>query len=336
MRNFLVAVAFLSSGVNLVQAQTREVTIAHQDMIVPFRAAQAAGELEKTTGYKIKWKMFGGGGDVLKAMASGEVPIGEAGSSAVTTAAAQGLNVQVVWILDEINNAEQLVMTAKSGVSDVSGIKGKKIATPLASTAHYQLAFAMKKAGLKPGDVQVLNMRPAEIAAAWERGDIDGAFIWNPVLSKLKDQGGRVVLSSADVARQGAPTFDALIVDKDWAAKNKAFVTALVGAMAKADAAFRSDQAAFVSDPSRVEQIARIVGSTPADVAPALKSYAYPTAREQSSDAWLGGGNVGGVAKALATTGAFLKEQGRVAELPGDFSKFVNPEFASAAADAKP
>jgi taurine transport system substrate-binding protein len=328
--------ALLSSGVSIAQAQTKEVTIAHQDMIVPFRVAQAAGELEKTTGYKIKWKMFGGGGDVLKAMASGEVPIGEAGSSAVTIAAAQGLNVQVVWILDEINNAEQLVMTAKSAVSDVSGIKGKKIATPLASTAHYQLVFAMKKAGLKPSDVQVLNMRPSEIAAAWERGDIDGAFIWNPVLSKLKGQGGRVILSSADVAKQGAPTFDALIVDKDWAAKNKAFVTALVAMMAKADASFRSDQAAFVSDPDRVKQIAKIVGSSPEDVAPALKSYAYPTAREQSSDAWLGGGNAGGVAKALATTGTFLKEQGRVAELPGDFSKFVNPEFADAAADAKP
>ena len=60
-------------GAATAQAQTKEVTIAHQDMIVPFRVQQAAGAVEKATGYKINWKMFGGGGDVIKAMASGEV-----------------------------------------------------------------------------------------------------------------------------------------------------------------------------------------------------------------------------------------------------------------------
>ncbi|MBI3699162.1 MAG: taurine ABC transporter substrate-binding protein [Afipia sp.] len=332
MKNSLLVLLLFSAGIGFAKADSKEVTIAHQDMIVPFRAAQAAGELEKATGYKIKWKMFGGGGDVLKAMASGEVPIGEAGSSAVTIAAAQGLNVQIVWILDEINNAEQLVMTEKSGVTDIAGIKGKKIATPLASTSHYQLVFAMRKAGLKASDVQVLNMRPSEIAAAWERGDIDGAFIWNPVLSRVKEQGGKVILSSADVAKDGAPTFDAVIVDKGWAAKNREFVTAMVGLMAKSDAAFNADRAAFTADPERVKQIAKVVGSSPEDVAPALDSYAFLPAREQVSDKWLGGG----VANALATTASFLKEQGRIVEVPADFRNYVNGEFAAAAADKKP
>ena len=45
-------------GTAAVQAQTKEVTIAHQDMIVPFRVQQAAGAVEKATGYKISWKMW--------------------------------------------------------------------------------------------------------------------------------------------------------------------------------------------------------------------------------------------------------------------------------------
>ena len=71
----------LGIGATSALAQTKEVTFAHQDMVVPFRVLQAAGDSEKATGYKINWKMFGGGGDVIKAMASGEVPIGEVGSS---------------------------------------------------------------------------------------------------------------------------------------------------------------------------------------------------------------------------------------------------------------
>ncbi len=313
-------------------AQTKEVTIAHQDMIVPFRVQQAAGAVEKATGYKINWKMFGGGGDVIKAMASGEVPIGEVGSSPATAAAAQGLDVQVVWIIDDINDAEQLVVSAKSGITKLADLKGKKIATPLASTAHYQLMFALTKAGMNPKDVQIMNMRPPEIAAAWERGDIDGSFIWDPVLSKLRAAGGKKILSSSDVAKQGAPTFDALMVNKAWADKNKEFVTALVKEMAKADAAYKVNAAKYTADSDLVKTIAKVVGATAADVPAALKDYGYPTAAEQASDKWLGGGANSGAAKAMANTAAFLKEQGRITDIPKDFGKFVNPEYAAAAA----
>jgi taurine transport system substrate-binding protein len=319
-------------GATAATAQTKEVTIAHQDMIVPFRVAQAAGAVEKATGYKINWKMFGGGGDVLKAMASGEVPIGEVGSSPATAAAAQGLDVQIVWIIDDINNAEQLVVSAKSGITKIQDLKGKKIATPLASTAHYQLMFALTKAGVNPKEVQILNMRPPEIAAAWERGDLDGTFIWDPVLSKIKTAGGKLILSSADVAKQGAPTFDALMVNKAWADKNKEFVTALVKEMAKADAAFKADKAKYTPDSDLVKTIAKVVGAEPKDVPATLNDYGFPTAAEQASDKWLGGGANSGVAKAMANTAAFLKEQGRITDIPKDFGKFVNPEYAAAAA----
>ncbi len=319
-------------GTAAVQAQTKEVTIAHQDMIVPFRVQQAAGAVEKATGYKINWKMFGGGGDVIKAMASGEVPIGEVGSSPATTAAATGLDVQIVWIIDDINDAEQLVVSEKSGIKSINDLKGKKIATPLASTAHYQLMFAITKAGLNPKEVQIMNMRPPEIAAAWERGDIDGTFIWDPVLSKIRGMGGKKIISSSDIAKQGAPTFDALMVNKAWAAKNTEFVTALVREMAKADAAYKAEKAKYTADSNLVKTIAKVVGADPKDVPAALADYGYPTAAEQASDKWLGGGAASGVAKAMANTAAFLKEQGRITDIPKDFGGFVNPEYAAAAA----
>jgi taurine transport system substrate-binding protein len=313
-------------------AQTKEVTFAHQDMVVPFRVAQAAGAIEKATGYKINWKLFGGGGDVIKAMASGDIPIGEVGSSPATAAAAQGLDVEVIWILDDINNAEQLAVSTKSGIADLAGVKGKKIATPFVSTSHYQLTYALDKAGIAPGDLQVINLRPPEILAAWERGDIDGAFVWDPVLAKIKASGGKAILSSADVAKQGAPTFDAIIVNRAWAEKNKDFVVALLKAIDGADADYRANAAKYTPDSDAVKAIAKVVGATPADVPATLAEYAFPTAADQATPAWLGGGKDGKVAKALANTATFLKAQGRITEVPDDFSKFVDPQFAAAAA----
>ena len=50
-------------------AQTKEVTIGYQDMVVPYRVAQDAKGVEKQTGYTINWKHFGGGGAVSTPMA---------------------------------------------------------------------------------------------------------------------------------------------------------------------------------------------------------------------------------------------------------------------------
>jgi len=330
---YLIALALLAGlSQTPARAQTKEVTVAHQDMIVPFRAAIAAGAVEKATGYKIDWKMFGGGGDVIKAMASGEIPIGEVGSSPATAAAAQGLDVEIIWILDDINNAEQLVVREKSGITDLAGLKGKKIATPFVSTSHYQLMYALDKAGVSSKDVQVLNMRPPEVLAAWERGDIDATFIWDPVLSKVKADGGKVILSSADVAKEGAPTFDAVMVNRAWAEKNKDFLVAFVREMDKANAEYKADEAKYTADSPQTAAIAKIVGANPADVPASLGEYAFPSAAEEASGKWLGGGKDGGVAKAMANTAAFLEEQGRITEIPADFGKFVDPQYAAAAA----
>src|SRR5688572_909338 len=97
-------------AIGVVSAQTKEVTIAYQDMIVPYRIAQEAKELEKATGYKINWKQIAGGGEVIKAMASGAVDLGEIGSAGIAAAVSRGEPLEVFWILDDIGDAEALIV----------------------------------------------------------------------------------------------------------------------------------------------------------------------------------------------------------------------------------
>jgi taurine transport system substrate-binding protein len=311
-------------------AQTKEVTFAHQDMLDPYRAMIDSGEIEKATGYKINWRKFGGGGDVIRAMASGDVQIGEVGSSPAAAAASQGMNVEVFWILDDIADAEQLVARNGSGVNSIKDLKGKKVAVPYVSTSHYQLLYALEKDGVNPREVQILNMRPPEIAAAWERGDIDATFIWDPVLSRVKGN-GKVLISAGQIAKEGRPTFDAVMVDKAWAEKNKEFMAKLVSLMAKADSEYRAEKAKWTADSPQVRAVAKISGADPKDVPEGMAAYRFPTLQEQASPEWLGGGKDSGAAKALAETAKFLKEQGRITDVAPDYSRFVTDEYVKAA-----
>lgn len=307
-------------------AQKKEVTFAHQDMVVPLRVLMESGELEKQTGYKVNWRMFGGGGDVIKAMASGDVQMGEAGSSPVTAAVSQGQDIKLFWILLDIADAESLVARNGSGVNSVKDLKGKKVATPFVSTAHYQLMAAMKMEGLDAKSVNVMNLRPPEIAAAWERGDIDAAFIWPPVLSKIKGN-GKVIASSASIGAKGYPTFDGLVVNAKWAAENEAFMVTFVRLLAKYDDEYRKNAAKWTADSAQVKAIAKWTKADAKDVPSDMKLYKFPSMQEQVSATWLGGGS----AKAMANTAVFLKEQGRIQEVKPNYASFVTDVYVKKA-----
>ena len=328
-RRFLIATALTVAACGLsgtALAQKKEVTFAHQDMLVPWRTVMESGELEKATGYKVNWRMFGGGGDVIKAMASGDVQIGEAGSSPITAAASQGQDVKLFWILDDIASAEALIARAGSGINSMKDLKGKKVATPFVSTAHYQLMVGMKLEGVDPKGVNVMNMRPPEIAAAWERGDIDATFIWDPVLSKIKGN-GKVIATSGTIGAKGHPTFDGLVVNAKWAADNEAFMVTLVKLLAKADDEYRKSGAGWTADTPQIKAIAKWTKADAKDVPASMKLYKFPTLQEQLSPAWLGGG----AAKAMTNTAAFLKEQGRVQEVKPDYAAFVTDAYVKKA-----
>ena len=303
-------------------AQEKTVTFAHQDMLVPLRLVMESGEVEKATGYKINWRMFSGGGDVIRAMASGDVQMGEVGSSPLTAAASQCQDIKAFWVSADIADAEALVVRNGSGVNSLKDLKGKRVGVPFVSTAHYQLMAALKHDGVAGKELNVMNMRPPEIAAAWERGDIDATFVWDPVLSKVKAK-GKVIATSGSVGKMGFPTFEAIAVNAKWAAENEAFMVAFVKALNRATEQTRAQLKGWTPDSAPIKAIAKWTKADPKDVPAAMALYRFPTAQEQLSAQWL----QGGVAKAMGGTAEFLKEQGRIPAVKPSYAAYVTDAY---------
>jgi taurine transport system substrate-binding protein len=324
---FAVATAALLSASGAVWAQSKEVTIAHQDMMVPWRYAHVQGEIEKATGYKVNFRMFGGGGDVIRAMASGQVQVGEAGSAPIASALSQGLPIELVWILDDIGEAEALVARNGSGINRIADLKGKRIAVPFTSTTHFHTMVVLEANKINAADVRILNMRPPEIAAAWERGDIDATFIWDPVLAKVKSN-GKVLVTSGEISKQtGKATFDGIIVNREWAKANADFVVKFLQVVANADENYRRNKDKWTKDSAMVQAVAKVTGAKPEDVPAGMALYRFVPPAEQASNAWLGGGKASGAAQSLAATAAFLRSQGTIQTVLPDYSVGVNPAY---------
>ena len=311
----LTAVALVANA----QAQT--VTIGVQSMFAPWKDAIAKQQFEKATGWDIQWRNFDSGGDVMMAMASGDVQIGVAGSSPIAAAVSRGVDAQLFWILDNIADAEALVVRNGSGIVAPQDLAGKTLAVPFVSTTHFHALFALEQFGLT-GKVKVINLQPSDIPAAWERGDIDAAFIWDPALGRLK-QSGHVLLTSGQLTDWGKATFDGLVVDKQFAAANGPGMQAFTQVLQDSTAGYVAAPNTWTAESAQVINVAKQSGAKPEEVPPVLALYQFPLAREQAGPAWLGGG----AAKALAATAEFLKAQKKIPALLPDYSAAINPTF---------
>lgn len=312
-------------------AQTKEVTIAYQDMVVPYRVAQEAKALEAATGYKINWKQFGGGGEVIKALASGAVQVGEVGSAGISAAVSRGEPLELFWILDDIGDAEALVARKGSGINKIADLKGKRIAVPFNSTTHFHLSVALDQAKVNASDVKILNLRPPEVRAAWQRGDIDATFIWDPVLAEAKKDGNVVISSGQITASTGKATFDGYVANKDWAKANREFLVKFVKVLAEADAKYRAEGKNWKLTGPEITAIAKWSGSKPEDTPAAIALYKFPSVKEQATS-WLGGGKGSVAAKALAATAEFQLSQKQIEKVLPDYSVAVNATYAAEAA----
>ena len=302
-------------------AQAQTVTIGVQSMFAPWKDAIAQKQFEKATGWDIKWRNFDSGGDVMLAMASGDVQIGVAGSSPIAAALSRGVDAQLFWILDNIADAEALVVRNGSGIVAPQDLAGKTLAVPFVSTTHFHALFALEQFGLT-GKVKVINLQPSDIPAAWERGDIDAAFIWDPALGRLK-QSGHVLLTSGQLTHWGKATFDGLVVDKKFAAENGPGMQAFTQVLQDSTASYVNAPKTWTADSPQVINVARQSGAKPEEVPQVLALYRFPLASEQAGTAWLGGG----AAKALGATADFLKAQKKIPALLPDYSVAINPAF---------
>ncbi|MGH2959416.1 MAG: ABC transporter substrate-binding protein, partial [Solirubrobacterales bacterium] len=231
---------------------------------------------------EIDWKLFASGGDVNEAVTGGSVDIGLAGSSPVSRGISQGIKYQVPWIHDVIGSAEALVV--KSDIGSIEDLKGKTIATPLASTSDFSLRAALKDAGVDAKDVKIIDAEPDAIYAAWKKGDIDGAYVWNPNLAKIKDDGGKVLISSAELSEKGQTTYDLAVASNEFAEK---YPDALNTWAAQQDKAVKLIQD---SPDEAAKAIAAELSISEDEALAQLKDLIFLNASEQATDEFLLGG----------------------------------------------
>ena len=302
------------------QKSDSAVVIAYQTGVDPSKVAQANGEYEKESQQAITWKKFDTGADVVNALASGDVDIGNIGTSPFAAAASRNLPIDVFFIAAKLGASEALIVRNQANIQKPQDLINKTIAVPFVSTAHYSLLSALKHWNIAESQVKIINLRPPEISAAWERGDIDAAYVWEPALSKAKST-GHVLTDSKQVGEWGAPTYDVWVVRKEFAEKNPQFLKAFVQTSLKQIDRYNQAPEKFQQDAENIKKISSLTGSDPKDIALLLSGNIYLNQQQQAQRLQQE------FAKNIFDTATFLKAQGKVDQVKQSYQDNINPKF---------
>jgi len=328
-RAFLVSVAlgpFVAASAAAQAPKPDTVVIGYQTVAAPWAYGWKAGLFDKEMGVKTVWTEFSAGTDVNTALASGSIAFGYLGSSPASLGLSQGLEYQVIFI-PVVDRSEVILGRGTKGIKTLKDCEGRNLGVPFGSTSHYRVVSAITALKLDASKIKLIDLPPKDLDAAWHRGDIDCASIWDPVTSDVEANGGQVLLDNEAMKKLGIVTADSWVVSSAFAAKHPALVRGFVKAA--------SDSVTFYThDREKVQEtVAKAFGVKLPDMKKTMDLLEYPTAKQQTGHDWLGTtGNVGDYADVLYKSAVFFHAINRLKTVPprAAYEKAIAPQFLPA------
>ncbi|MDO5301983.1 MAG: MetQ/NlpA family ABC transporter substrate-binding protein [Tissierellia bacterium] len=273
-------------------------------------------------GIEVNFVVFDSGVDANKAFLSGDIDFASMGHTNGVVALAQGLPVELVWIHEVLGEIEALAVKEDSDIQAVEDLAGKKVATVFASTSHYSLLHALREAGVED-QVTLLDMKTPDIVAAWERGDIEAAYTWQPTLGEIL-QSGRVIMDSKRMAEKGVITANIVLGRKGFLEQYPDLAADFITVLTEAGDIYRADPA------KGAEITAKGLDISPEITSVQMAGSRWLTAEEEISPEFLGTSEArGAFADVFYSTGEFLLEQKHIDRLPSkeEVDAFINPAY---------
>jgi NitT/TauT family transport system substrate-binding protein len=171
----------------------------------------------------------------------------------------------VMVLLNDYSSGNDMIV-ARSGISDVASLKGKKVGVEIGFVDHLLLLNALKASNLRESDVTLVNVPTDQTPQALRSGSVDAIAAWQPSSGNALHEvaGSKAIYTSAQ-----APglIYDGLAVNPDSFATRKADWVTLARIW------FRTVD--YIADPENRAEVLQImsarVGLTPEKYEPLLQ-----------------------------------------------------------------
>lgn len=195
----IAIIAIIAVGAFFLTNSGETVTIGYlpSDHDAALFVADAQGQFE-SNGIKTELVQFNNGGDLMTAMASGDVDVGYVGITPVLASIEKGVPVKVISAAQ--TEGSGLVVSKNAGINSVSDLSGKSIATPGEASIQYMLLqYYLEQNGMSLKDLKVSSMKVPSMNDALKTNKIDGMITFEPYVTIAEKNGATVLAGSKDI-----------------------------------------------------------------------------------------------------------------------------------------
>ena len=159
--------------------------------------ANATG-MFKEAGLDVELYEYNNGGDLMSAMASGDLDVGYAGITPVIYSMSKGVPIKIVA---GAQNEGSGLLSHNPSVKSISDLKCKTVATPGESSVQsVLLKYDLKKNGLNTSDIESPSMKVSSMNDALKTDSIDAMLTYEPYVSISKEINNQTLVeNSSDI-----------------------------------------------------------------------------------------------------------------------------------------
>ncbi|MDH5588929.1 MAG: ABC transporter substrate-binding protein [Gemmatimonadota bacterium] len=108
-----------------------------------------------------------------------------------------GVDIRIVLVMDVSHGAD--VVIGGPGIEDISGLVGARVGVETTALGAYVITRALEFAHLTLDGVEIVPLELHEHEQAFLNGSVDAVTTFEPVASRLREEGGRTLFSSRDI-----------------------------------------------------------------------------------------------------------------------------------------
>jgi sulfonate transport system substrate-binding protein len=220
---------FLASALALVGFGTAPTSMAAAEKVLnlgsfskavdygPYLVAHSKGWFDEAfgeLGYKVQYTEFQETPAITEAYGAGKADFVMLAEVPALVVKASKIDVRITGVLSALPIT--IIVAPNSPIQAVKDLKGKKIALLAGTGEDYGLRKVLADAGLKPEDVQVVNLLPPDAKAAFEQGHVDAWAVWPPFPELEEVTGKGRVLPGTDYQKiYSVPSARGKILDEN-------------------------------------------------------------------------------------------------------------------------
>lgn len=248
-RLVLAGLAMAGAGLGALSANAqapKEIRIDYATYNPVSLVLKERGTLEKalaSEGITVRWVQSAGSNKALEFLNAGSIDFGSTAGAAALIGKINGNPIKSIYVYSR-PEWTALVTGAKSEITRVADLKGKRVAVTRGTDPHIFLVRALAEAKLTEKDVKLVLLQHADGRLALERGDVDAWAGLDPLMA------------AAEV-ESGAKLFHRKAEDNTWGILNvrEAFANEHPALVRKVLAAYEEARAYALANPAELKKV---------------------------------------------------------------------------------